>query len=73
MYSGLAPYQKHLHIERSSDEWITGTETMSNEQKVYLKTLSLLADEKFDEEVTLSKASATERIRILEQKIGRKI
>ena len=73
MYSNLAPYQKHLHTERNSDEWITGTEFMSNEQKTYLKTLSLLANEEFDEELKLSKASAKERIRILEQKIGRRI
>ena len=71
MHSGLAPHQKFLHIDRSPDEWITGTETMTIEQKIYLKTLCEKTGERFD--TTLSKASAAERIRILERTLKRSI
>ena len=71
MYSKQAPYQQYIVIERDPEEWITGTEPMTIDQRIYLKTLSLEAGEIFDG--TLSKASARERIKLLQQKIGRKI
>jgi len=70
MYSNLAPHQQSLNVERNSDDWITGTEPMTLEQRIYLKTLCQEADELFDG--SLSKASATERINLLQKKIGRK-
>lgn len=70
MHSNLAPHQQFLNVERSSDDWITGTEPMTLEQRLYLKTLCQEAGEIFDN--TLSKASATERIKFLQEKIGKR-
>ena len=71
MYSAKAQYQQHLIVERETDEWITGTEPMTIEQRIYLKALCQEAGENFDD--TLSKISATERIAVLQQKIGKKL
>jgi len=71
MYSGRAQYQQHLIVERETDEWITGTEPMTIEQRIYLRTLCQEAGEIFDD--NLSKISATERIAVLQQKISRKL
>ncbi|HEX5150505.1 MAG TPA: DUF3072 domain-containing protein [Parafilimonas sp.] len=71
MHADLPPYQQYLTIERSSDDWITGTEPMTLEQKMYLKTLTQEAGESFDD--SLSKASAEEHIKRLQQQIGQKI
>ncbi len=69
MYSNKALHQQTLIAEREPDEWITGTELMTVDQRIYLKTLSEEAGEPFDE--TLSKISAAEHIKRLEQKIGK--
>jgi hypothetical protein len=57
------------YFEKDPNDWITGTETMSVEQRIYLKTLSEEAGVSFDG--SLSKASAIERIKALQQKIGK--
>ena len=57
-------------LDRDPDEWITGTEAMTIEQKIHLKTLCQEAGEYFDG--TLSKASAMERIKLLQEKNGKK-
>ena len=54
------------YIEKDPDEWITGTEKMSREERSYLKNLSDKAGETFDE--TLSKAAAYYRIEDLQHK-----
>jgi Protein of unknown function (DUF3072) len=54
------------YIEKDPDEWITGTEKMSGEERLYLKTLSDKAGEIFDE--TISKAAAYNRIENLQHK-----
>lgn len=55
--------------ERNPDEWITGTEPISGTAKLYFKTLSEEAGERFDE--NLSKAEASKRIEELQSKTGR--
>ena len=54
-------------IERNPDEWITGTEPMTAEQKHHLKVLANQTGETFDE--TLSKVSAAGRIKTLQQRL----
>ena len=54
------------YVEKDPDEWITGTEKMSGEERSYLKTLSDKAGETFDE--TLSKVAAYNRIEDLQHK-----
>ena len=71
MHANLPPYQQYLTVERSSDDWITGTEPMTLEQRIYLKTLTQEAGENFDG--SLSKASATEHIKRLQQQLGQKV
>jgi len=70
MHANLPPHQQHLTVERNSDDWITGTEPMTLEQKIYLRSLTQQAGEYFDD--SLSKASATEHIKRLEQQVGAK-
>jgi hypothetical protein len=55
--------------ERNPDDWITGTEPISDTAKIYLKILSEEAGEGFDE--NLSKAEASKRIEELQFKTGR--
>jgi Protein of unknown function (DUF3072) len=57
------------YIEKDPDEWITGTEKMSREERTYLKTLSDKAGETFDE--TISKAAAYNRIENLQHKMAK--
>lgn len=75
MYSEQAPQQQLFHlkgtIEISPEEWITGTEPMTPDQRKYLKTLSLQTGEHFDDR--LSKASADSRIKDLQKKMNIKI
>lgn len=54
---------------KDPDEWTTGDEPMTGAQKSYLKTLSDEAGEEVDE--TLTKAEASKRIELLQQKTGR--
>jgi hypothetical protein len=75
---GITPYNSQQdeaiyfsYFEKDPNEWITGTETMSVEQRIYLKTLSEEAGVAFDG--SLSKVSAIERIKELQQKISRKL
>ena len=76
---GIAPFNTQQpdnavyfsYFEKDPNDWITGTETMSVEQRIYLKTLSEEAGVMFDG--SLSKASAIERIRVLQQQIGRRL
>jgi len=70
MHSNLAPHQQYLTVERNSDDWVTGTEPMTFDQRIYLKTLSQEAGEYFDG--SLSKVAAQERIEKLLQKISGK-
>jgi len=58
------------YFEKDPNDWITGTETMSVEQRIYLKTLSEEAGVMFDG--SLSKASAIERIKALQERIGKR-
>jgi hypothetical protein len=61
-----APMQ---HPEKDPDDWSTGDEPMTGPQASYLKTLSQEAGEAFDE--GLSKAEASKRIDVLQEKTGR--
>ncbi len=54
---------------KDPDDWKTGDEPMTGAQRSYLKTLSDEAGEDFNEE--LSKAEASKRIDMLQQKTGR--
>jgi hypothetical protein len=56
---------------KNPDDWTTGDEPMTGAQKSYLKTLSDEAGEEFNENLT--KADASKRIEILQQKTGRGI
>ena len=74
---GIAPYNSQQddaiyfsYFEKDPNDWITGTETMSVEQRIYLKTLSEEAGVSFDG--SLSKVSAIERIKILQRMIAKK-
>ena len=75
MYSEQAIQQRQFIIgsmrERNPDDWITGTECMTNDQISYLQKLTNEAGEIFDG--NLSKASAAEHIKRLEQKLNKKI
>jgi hypothetical protein len=73
MYYNQAIQQPLINsiLERDPDEWITGTELMTIDQRIYLKTLCQEAGESFDG--TLSKAAATARIKLLQEKIGKKL
>jgi len=57
------------NAEKDPADWTTGDEPMTGAQASYLKTLSEEADEDFDE--TLSKADASIRIDVLQEKTGR--
>ena len=54
---------------KDPDTWTTGDEEMTGAQASYLKTLSEQAGEEFD--ATLSKAEASKRIDMLQEKTGR--
>jgi hypothetical protein len=73
MYSEQAIQKQRFIIgsmlERNPDEWITGTERMTSEQTSYLQKLTNDAGEVFDG--NLSKASAAEHIKRLEQKLNK--
>ena len=56
---------------KNPDDWTTGDEPMTGAQRSYLKTLSDEAGEEFNENLT--KAEASKRIEILQQKTGRGI
>jgi len=71
MQANTPLHQQYLTVERSSDDWITGTEPMTLEQRIYLKTLTQEAGENFDD--SLSKASAEEHIKRLQQQIEQKV
>ena len=54
---------------KNPDGWTTGDEPMTGAQRSYLKTLSDEAGEEFNENRT--KADASKRIEILQQRTGR--
>jgi DUF3072 family protein len=54
---------------KDPDDWVTGDEAMTGAQASYLRTLSLEANEPFDENLT--KAEASKRIDELQEKTGR--
>jgi len=56
---------------KDPDDWTTGDEPMTGAQRSYLKTLSDEAGEEFNDNLT--KAEASKRIEILQQKTGRGI
>jgi hypothetical protein len=56
---------------KNPDDWTTGDEPMTGAQRSYLKTLSDEAGEEFNE--NLSKAEASKRIEVLQQRTGRGI
>ena len=60
---------KRAYGERDTDEWVTGTESITDAEKSYLKILSDEAGETFDD--NLSKAEASKRIGELQLKTGR--
>ena len=57
------------NTEKNPDDWKTGDEPMTGAQRSYLKTLSDEAGEEFNENLT--KAEASKRIELLQQKTGR--
>jgi hypothetical protein len=57
------------NAEKDPDDWTTGDEPMTGAQASYLKTLSEEADEAFDE--SMSKAEASKRIDVLQERTGR--
>lgn len=57
------------NAEKDPDDWTTGDEPMTGAQASYLKTLSEEAGEEFDQ--GLSKAEASKRIDVLQEKTGR--
>ena len=57
------------NVEKDPSDWVTGDEPMTGAQASYLRTLSDQAGEEFDE--TLSKADASKRIDLLQQRTGR--
>ncbi len=57
------------NTKKDPDEWITGNEPMTGAQKSCLKTLSDEAGEEFSDNLT--KAEASKRIELLQQKTGR--
>ncbi len=54
---------------KDPDDWKTGDEPMTGAQRSYLKTLSDEAGEDFNEDLT--KAEASKKIDMLQQKTGR--
>jgi hypothetical protein len=54
---------------KNPDDWTTGAEPMTGAQRSYLKTLSDEAGEEFNENLT--KAEASKRIELLQQRTGR--
>lgn len=57
------------NLEKDPDEWVTGGEPMTEAQASYLKTLSKVAGEEFDPDLT--KAEAARRIDELQDLTGR--
>ncbi len=57
------------NAEKPVDDWVTGDEAMTGAQASYLKTLCEEAGETFDPD--LSKAEASRRIDMLQDKTGR--
>ncbi|WP_341213525.1 DUF3072 domain-containing protein [uncultured Limimaricola sp.] len=57
------------NAEKNPEDWVTGDEPMTGAQASYLKTLSEEAGEEFDDGLT--KAEASERIDVLQEKSGR--
>jgi hypothetical protein len=56
-------------LQRDSDEWKTGDESMTDAQRSYLETLCRETGEEFDE--SLSKADASKRIEELRERSQR--
>jgi hypothetical protein len=54
---------------KDPDEWKTGDEDMTGAQRSYLQTLADEAGEEVD--LNLTKAEASKRIEVLQQKTGR--
>ena len=54
---------------KDPEDWVTGDEAMTGAQASYLKTLCEEAGEEFDPD--LSKAEASKRIDVLQEKTGR--
>jgi hypothetical protein len=57
------------NLEKDPADWVTGGEPMTEAQAAYLKTLSKVAGEEFDPD--LSKAEAAKRIDELQEQTGR--
>ena len=57
------------NAEKNPEDWVTGDEPMTGAQASYLKTLSEEAGEEFDDGLT--RAEASERIDVLQEKSGR--
>jgi hypothetical protein len=67
--SKLSNYDDNGNLEKDPDEWVTGGEPMTDAQASYLKTLSKIAGEEFDPDLT--KAEAARRIDELQEQTGR--
>ncbi len=57
------------NADKPVDDWVTGDEPMTGAQASYLKTLCEEAGEEFDAD--LSKAEASQRIDMLQDRTGR--
>lgn len=60
---------KGSNLKKDPEDWTTGDEPMTDAQASYLKTLSEEAGEPFED--GLSKAEASKRIDMLQEKTGR--
>jgi hypothetical protein len=56
---------------KDPDEWVTGDEPMTGPQASYLSTLAQEAGEEVPDGLSLTKAEASKRIDVLQEKTGR--
>ena len=61
--------EKEAGTLKDPDEWVTGEEPMTGAQASYLETLSREAGE--EPQTDLSKAEASKRIDVLQERTGR--
>lgn len=61
--------EHNSNMLKDPDEWTTGDEPMTGAQRSYLETLSEIAGEPVEEDLT--KAEASKRIEELQRKTGR--
>jgi hypothetical protein len=59
------------HMEKASEQWVSGQEPMTRAQASYLKTLAEEANEPDAYDETLTKAEASKRIDALKAKLAK--